>query len=162
MFKVIPESAGMYAVNENGDVINMFTKKFIVGDINSAGYYRVSIVIKGKKKKYFRHRLVATMFLDNPEGYLEVNHIDGDKSHNNVSNLEWCDRIHNQRHFRRHADKGYTPFYIVSDGQKTTYEFIPDLANELHVTRRCVLNWLQKRSYGYKKHNISEIEYIKA
>lgn len=53
------------------------------------------------RKKYLTirvHRLVALAFLDNPKNFNEVNHIDGDKSNNVVSNLEWCDRTANIRH----------------------------------------------------------------
>ena len=48
----------------------------------------------------YSHRLVAKYFLDNPGGKLEVNHIDGNKSNNHVSNLEWCTTQENLEHKR--------------------------------------------------------------
>ena len=44
------------------------------------------------------HRLVAEVFLPNPNNLEIVNHIDGNKHNDEVWNLEWCDRSYNQIH----------------------------------------------------------------
>lgn len=44
------------------------------------------------------HRLLALAYLDNLNNYNIVNHIDGVKTNNSLSNLEWCDNLHNQHH----------------------------------------------------------------
>lgn len=59
------------------------------------GYYEIGLSRNAKSRKFLIHRLVATMFLPNPENLLEVNHKDEDKTNNVVDNLEWCDRIYN-------------------------------------------------------------------
>lgn len=84
-------------ISNYGNVKNIQTNKNIVGDINNAGYLRVSLYYKGKAKHFFRHRLVAEHFLPNPQCYSEINHIDGNKSNNCVSNLEWVSRQLNER-----------------------------------------------------------------
>src|SRR5690349_15502753 len=48
------------------------------------------VIVTIDYKKYFVHRLVALHFISNPESKQEVNHIDGNRSNNHISNLEWC------------------------------------------------------------------------
>ena len=59
------------------------------------GYPIVGLYKDGKSKCYLVHRLVATAFCENPEGYTEVNHINEDKADCRAENLEWCSRSYN-------------------------------------------------------------------
>ena len=61
-------------------------------------YQNVSLRLNNKQYTKTIHRLVATHFIDNPNGYDQINHIDGNKSNNHVDNLEWCDSKHNMNH----------------------------------------------------------------
>lgn len=87
-----------YEVSSFGRVRNIKTNKFIVGDINNAGYYRVGLYLP-TKDRYFRHRLVALMFMENTNpDKKHVNHIDGSKSNNTLTNLEWVTPSENELH----------------------------------------------------------------
>ena len=161
MWKDIPNWETYYEINDNGEVRNKLTGNYLKGDINNAGYYRVCLYHKFKKQKFFRHRLVAQLFIPNPNNYSEVNHIDGDKSHNFKENLQWCDRTFNEREARRLNIKEYKPFEVrFQNGECKKYEFAIDLANELKVIKRTVQNYLQGKSNGYKIKGIDEIKYL--
>ncbi len=88
-----------YFVTEYGDVYSEKTKKFLNLQHNDNGYVCVTIRLDGKTKTLRTHRLVAMTYLKDSffEG-AHVNHIDGNKTNNHVSNLEWVDRIANMRH----------------------------------------------------------------
>lgn len=92
---------GLYQVSTQGNVVSY--KRNIDGKILKPGKdrYGYSIVVlqhfKDPKTQHI-HRLVAKTFLKNPNNYLEVNHIDGVKTHNDVNNLEWCTREYNRKH----------------------------------------------------------------
>ena len=75
--------------------------KEIIAAKNSEGYMVCSLCKNGKPKSYKIHRLVALAFLDNPQDYTEINHIDGNKKNNNISNLEWASSSMNNAHAHR-------------------------------------------------------------
>ena len=61
----------------------------------SSGYLQVSLSKNGVVKPCYIHRLVAEAYIPNPAKLLEVNHIDKIKNHNQINNLEWCNRLYN-------------------------------------------------------------------
>ena len=62
------------------------------------GYVKVRLIHQGKDKTMRVHRLVAEAFVPNPKNKDTVNHIDGNKQNNIVSNLEWVDRTEQMLH----------------------------------------------------------------
>ena len=82
--------------------VGMF-KRFVKGRILSLNvrdglYPTVDLSEKCDIMTRHVHVLVAQSFLDNPNGFPQVNHIDGNKANNIVSNLEWCSCAHNIQH----------------------------------------------------------------
>ena len=59
------------------------------------GYYTVQL---GKGRTVSLHRIVALAFIPNPEKLPDVNHDDGDKRNNKITNLVWCTKSDNSRH----------------------------------------------------------------
>jgi hypothetical protein len=72
--------------------------KILKKTINKQGYEYVSLFYNNKKIKKTVHRLVAKAFLNNKNDSLVINHKDGNKLNNNVSNLEWITQKENIRH----------------------------------------------------------------
>ena len=87
-----------YQINENGEIYNTKTNNFLKGHIENTGYVSVNLNINGIKKNYSLHRLMADIFLDNPNNLPIVNHIDGDKTNNKLENLEWVSQSQNRYH----------------------------------------------------------------
>lgn len=80
--------------------------------LNNRGYYSVGI----RRKTHMVHRLVAQAFIPNPEKKPFVNHIDGNKLNNHVSNLEWCTVRENNLHARQSG------LHKQAIGHKITYQ----------------------------------------
>lgn len=89
-----------YLVSEDGKIFNAKTKKELKKNKMNTGYESVTIYDSGKKggTRKTVHRLVAETFIPNPENKEFVNHKDGNKTNNCVSNLEWATRLENSHH----------------------------------------------------------------
>ena len=94
---------GFYEVSNQGrvrsvdryDNNNHFRKGELMNLFYGCGYLRVIFSKNGIVKKHLVHRLVAQAFIPNPLSLPQVNHIDENKSNNNVDNLEWCTAKYN-------------------------------------------------------------------
>lgn len=90
-----------YAVSREGKVYSLKSSRFLKSFSDTSGYQYIECYEHGKKHKFAVHRLVALAFLDNPENKKEVNHKDGNKSNNHLSNLEWVTPSENCIHAER-------------------------------------------------------------
>ena len=70
------------------------------------GYFQVGLSKDGKVTSFLVHRLVATMFIDNPNELPQVNHKDEDKTNNHIENLEWCTQEYNHNYGTRNERAG--------------------------------------------------------
>lgn len=91
-----------YDVYDDGRIFSHYRNRFLDIKPDNFGYLVGTFFIEGKPKKIKVHRLVAKLFIgEPPEGKPLINHIDGNKQNNAVSNLEWCDYTENNSHARR-------------------------------------------------------------
>ena len=97
MFKDLKED-DRYEISITGIVRNKKTKYIKSQYVGTTGYYMVSISKNNKSNAHRVHRLLANCFIPNPNLYKEVNHVDGNKLNNELSNLEWTDHLGNMRH----------------------------------------------------------------
>jgi hypothetical protein len=99
----VPEGKTMagypnYIITNDGKVYNSQRNQYLVPAESHGGYMYVGLSDGVERKSFSLHRLVALNFINNPNNYLEVNHIDFDKSNNNMDNLEWISRSDNMKH----------------------------------------------------------------
>jgi hypothetical protein len=89
-----------YFVNDEGKVFNSKGKE-ITTCMNNCGYLTVRLWKNNHSRVFTIHRLVALALIPNPDNKEMVNHIDGNKKNNRVSNLEWVTRSENTLHSHR-------------------------------------------------------------
>lgn len=88
-----------YYVTIDGDVYSKKSGGFKkLKPSNATRYPSVRLCYNGKTYTTNIHRMVAETFIHNPDGLEVVNHKDGDKTNNHISNLEWCTMQHNLQH----------------------------------------------------------------
>lgn len=127
-WKPIPGYEGVYEVSNLGQVRSRdqvlnrkhgtvkWPGRILKPQKGSKGHYGVNLRRGGGSKTLYIHRLVAQAFLENPEGYPLVRHLDDVKENNTVTNLAWgthadnaLDAIRNGRNFNRQKHKTHCP-----------------------------------------------------
>lgn len=118
IYKDISELENQYQISDLGNALRkkrevkssihssgfrIIKKRKVSFQDNGKGYKQIYVSLNKNKKVLYVHRLVAKYFIDNPENLKEVNHIDGNKSNNKASNLEWNTRQQNQQHAARNG-----------------------------------------------------------
>ena len=79
-----------YLISENGDVWSIRHNKKLRPTTDRYGYLYFVLSVNGTRKTMKAHRLVASAFIENPLSKPTVNHLNGIRTDNNVSNLEWA------------------------------------------------------------------------
>lgn len=101
---------GKYQVSNQGRVRNLKRKcrmvyerqrtvreRILKAEVKTDGYCRVTLSLPTKRRREYVHRLVCEAFLPNPENKPCVNHKDGNRENNSLSNLEWCTVMENTK-----------------------------------------------------------------
>lgn len=100
-----------YSVSNSGLIRNDNRGTIKAQQTDKYGYKTASIYKDGKGHPQRVHRLVADAFLSNPDKKPQINHKDGDKTNNNVNNLEWVTCSENIGHAINKGLRHYVPSY---------------------------------------------------
>ena len=115
-----------YEVSNLGKVRNIKSGRIIKPSLNKNGYLRIWLCENNKKKYLYLHRIIATAFIDNSEEKPCVNHIDENKTNNDLSNLEWCTERENAIHgtrTKRAAEKHFKKVIQLDLNENVLNEF---------------------------------------
>lgn len=109
-----------YAVSNFGRIKRLTSRnnavagKILKTHIASTGYPMVNLLNEHGRRHVLVHRLVAEAFLAKPAEACEVNHIDANRAHNHISNLEWVTSSGNRLH-------AYQTGGLSAKGEKNGY-----------------------------------------
>lgn len=135
---------------------NFITKeKILINGLNSRGYVSITLYNKDKvKKKLLVHRLVAEAFIENKENNPVINHINGIKTNNNASNLEWCTQGYNLNH----ALKNKLRINLKGENHCLAKLNNEDVLNIVKLINTGMTNQLISELYNVKFSTISSIK----
>ncbi len=80
------------------DCTRVWRGRYLKATPSNAGYPIISMSNSGLVKNRMVHQLVAASFIPNTHNKPHINHKDGDKTNNNMENLEWCTHKENMQH----------------------------------------------------------------
>jgi len=102
-----------YLIYENGQVFSKKNKRFLKPRVDRYGYLSIQISKNNQRKNVRIHRLIALYFIPNPENKRCVDHIDGNKANNSISNLRWASDSENCKNGKKRSHN--------TSGEKNVY-----------------------------------------
>jgi hypothetical protein len=173
IWKAIKGYEGFYEVSNAGQIrsLDMYltcrsgAKRLQKGRIkplykNNRGYITVNLCKDRIAKRKLVHRLVAEAFIDNKENKPQVNHIDGDISNNNASNLEWVTDNENKSHSSIERGGTQRPKKSVvvtkkNTGEKFFFEGVKIAERTLNLDHGTVMKILRGKQISHRGYCIA-------
>lgn len=167
--KDIPGFEGIYSCNELGEIYakeriikrNMcdckknidwlLPLKKLQSNKRRDGYWQIRLRLNGKSYSHLVHRLIAKTFLGCTNQ--EVNHKDGNKDNNKVSNLELCSRSYNIKHAfsigkKTHKGESHPKYFIT---EELSQKVLKDLSLNMSQSKIA-------KKYGMSQSSVSSIK----
>ena len=148
-----------YKVGNFGTIYGTRFSRPLKQRLNGDGYLEVTMGReKGKRTTFRVHRLVATLFVPNPNNYTEVNHKDYNRLNNCVENLEWVSSSQNKQHaylkVENHISRGKKVNQYDKEGNFIkTFDSITKAAHEVGCVVSAISNCClgrTKTAMGYQ------------
>lgn len=147
-----------FLVDDNLNIYNKHSNRKLKPHKGSDGYMQVTARVHGKFIHERVHKIYANCFIQNPNNYKYVNHIDSDKTNNSLDNLEWCTNSYNVYHGwhsgnRKHKNNTKIEVRDLSSNLIGIYKSIRECARQLKLDRhkisRVLTGELKKDYLGY-------------
>ncbi|TDI74599.1 MAG: endodeoxyribonuclease [Betaproteobacteria bacterium] len=147
-----------YVIHRDGSVERLgFRGGLLTNSKTTAGYPKVTLYQKPKTKTFLVHRLLADAYIPNPLGLTQVNHKNGDKGDNRLSNLEWVTPRENQAHavdigLKGHGEKLYNSKFtdpqVREIRRASKDETQISIAKRYNVSKQTINQLLKGKTYG--------------
>lgn len=151
---------GLYFIEEDGRIFSLYKKDYLKPRKDKDGYFKINLSGGNREsKRYFRiATLVALTFIGKPpEGLKDptINHIDGNKTNNHYSNLEWCERGKNSSIRKNKGEGSHNHEAILNELQVeeicrmliNTNLTLQEIANIFFVNKSTINNIKQKKAW---------------
>ena len=142
-----------YLISKSGLVYSIKAKKLLKPTIDKKGYYKVALYNEQGKLSISLHRLVALNYIENPDNKPQINHINGIKSDNKVTNLEWVTNKENTLHAIKNGLRDEAHKKAVTDNQKQVvhltsgifYDSLKIACESLNINYGSARNYINRR-----------------
>jgi hypothetical protein len=153
------EGCTNYIIYENGSIYSKYKEDFLHPSVDSKGYMYISLkhtnsILNCPKV----HKLVMLAFVGRQDG-MQINHKDGDKSNNQLSNLEYVTNEENRTHALNNGLKDEVPYYVdqydLQGNKLNTFRTCEDALLFLGIQNGSpgnigrVIRGKRKTAYGY-------------
>lgn len=140
IFKDFEYDGMKYKVGNFGTVYGTRFSRPLKQRFNEDGYLKVTMGReKGKRRTFLVHRLVAILFVPNPNNYPEVNHIDYNRANPRYDNLEWVNHIDNVRHSSNEGRYKHNTIGTKNGRSKYTKDDVVKI-RELYDAGNCIMD----------------------
>lgn len=134
--------------------------KILKPSVSRNGYLYINLKSNGVHKRCLIHRLVAILFIPNPDNKPQVNHIDGNKQNNRVDNLEWVTGSENITHayelgLQKSGEQHHKSKFTAEDVKFIRNVYVKGdkkfgarpLARQFNVSQPAILNIVNGNTY---------------
>ena len=158
IWKDVAGYEGIYHISNVGNIKRVASGKILKKRKNACGYWHVGLSNKGEQKTFAVHVLLGRAFIPNPENKLQINHIDGNKLNNSLSNLEWVTAQENIQHALKNGLRKTRKIsqYDLNGDLIKTYETISEagkifrsISNRPDANISCAVRNKSSTAFGY-------------
>ncbi len=143
----IQNTNGKYLIYDDGRVYSKYSNRFLKPSLTNVGYYRCTLQVNNKDATCLIHRLIALHYLPNPNNLQIVDHIDRNRTNNNINNLRWVTQSENCINKPNYGELPHR--HISSTKRRENYYWTISIARNN--------KFIYRKNYNIKKYSLEEV-----